>query len=159
MTDGTENDVAEILVQLSRNAEAATALITVAAIDKWLEKLLRTRMREISKRVAERIFGSNGPLYEVAPKADMAYALELIDEATLQNLRVLRDIRNVFAHTAEQIHFTSAEISSLCQKLPSWKSGGDDHALFMTVAADCARAIENKIQQITLEKKPGTDAS
>jgi DNA-binding MltR family transcriptional regulator len=101
MTDRTENDVVELLVQLSRNAEAATALITVAAIDKWLEELLRTRMREISKRVAKRIFGSNGPVYEVAPKADMAYALELIGEATLENLRVLREIRNVFAHTAE----------------------------------------------------------
>jgi hypothetical protein len=67
-TTEPEIDVAEALFQLSRNAEAATALITVAAIDEWLKQLLLARMRKISNNVASRIFDSSGPLYEVAPK-------------------------------------------------------------------------------------------
>jgi DNA-binding MltR family transcriptional regulator len=152
-------DLGEALRQLSENAEAGTALVTVAAIDKWLQELLLARMQKISNTVASRIFGSIGPLYEVAPKADMAYAFGLIDEATLANLRVLRDIRNEFAHTTEQIHFSTDVISSLCKKFSSWTQDSDNHSLFMAVAADCVRAIDAKIQQIKCEKAGKPDAS
>ncbi len=45
MTDLTpEPELGELIIQLSKNAEAGFALITTAVIDEWLQKLLLTKI-------------------------------------------------------------------------------------------------------------------
>ena len=48
--------------ELTRSTEAGIALVTVAVVDEWLQRLLLAAMRPISDTVAKRIFG-NGPLF------------------------------------------------------------------------------------------------
>lgn len=152
MTKDPEIDIREAFLQLSKNAEAGFALVTVAVVDQWLQKLLLTKMEKISNTVAGRIFESFGPLYEIAPKADMAFALGLIDDTMLSDFRVLRDIRNKFAHADAIIYFSSEEIALLCQKLSGWKKGADNHHLFNEIATELVQKIDAKTQEITFAK-------
>jgi len=75
----------------------------------------------------------------------------LIDDQIYSNLRLLKDIRNAFAHTQELIHFETEEIIKLCQKLPGWKKGTDNHSLFITISKECVRTIDAKMQAIIFE--------
>jgi hypothetical protein len=144
-------DLGELIAQLSKNAEAGTALVTVAVIDEWLQKLLLAAMRRLSNTEAEKMFGANRFLYDVAPKADIAYAFRLLDEETYRNLRAVKAVRDLFAHTSEQIHFNSPEIIRACQALPGFKKGIDTHALFIEVSHQVVRAIDAKTNQLIFE--------
>ena len=75
----------EMVSQLMRNSQASIALLTLAIVDEWLQKLLLHKMRELSNTVAARIFDGNGPLHDLASKIDVAYAFELIDGDTLKS--------------------------------------------------------------------------
>ena len=136
-----EPTLSEMISQLMRNSQASVALVTLAIIDEWLQKLLLHKMRKLSNTVAARIFDSNGPLHELALKIDIAYAFELIDDDTLKSLRALKDLRNRFAHTQAALHFDSPDIDKLCQKLPGWKRGTDNQKLFDAVAMECIKKI------------------
>ena len=137
--------------ELTRSTEAGIALVTVAVVDEWLQRLLLAAMRPISDTVAKRIFG-NGPLSDVAPKADVAYAFSLIDERTLTRLRVLKSIRNIFAHTTEPLNFTSPEIVNECRGLPGWEKGADAKKLFDSTAVECIKAIDSKTEKLIFEQ-------
>lgn len=152
-------DLAERISELSKNAQAGVALVTAAVLDEWLQKLLLTAMRDISSTVADRIFGSFRPLYELAPKADIAFALSLIDDETLAILRIIRDIRNVFAHTRVVINFDSDEIAKLCRKFPDWKAGSSNLELFNHASVTCAVRIDTKTNQLIFDQATPSDAS
>jgi DNA-binding MltR family transcriptional regulator len=144
-----EVDLVKVINDLNKNAEAGVVLVTIATVDEWLEKLLLAGMREgLSNEVVKRIFGSYGPLYEFASKVDIAYALDLIDMETLDSLRVLKDIRNAFAHTRELLHFESERISKLCQKLPGWKQGTNNRELFDRIAVECLKKIDAATEKL-----------
>jgi DNA-binding MltR family transcriptional regulator len=105
-------------------------------------------MGEIPNKVSDRLFGSYGPLYELSPKADIAYAFGLIDSRTLADLRTVRDIRNIFAHAADSLHFKSQDILGKCRKLSQWKDGTDGHEVFDKTIIYCISKISTKIQGI-----------
>jgi hypothetical protein len=142
------NEVVKAINDLSRNAEAGTALVTVAVIDEWLLNLLLAAMRQLPRSIAERIFGSNRPLYDIAPKADIAFAFNLIDEQTLNNLRSVKKVRDLFAHTRDLIHFNSPDVIEACQALPGFKKGADCREQFDAVAVEVVKAIDGKIQEL-----------
>jgi hypothetical protein len=145
-----EIDLAEHIKLLQDNVASASALVTVAIVNDWLLQLLLASMCPLSNKQSERMFGSYGPLYEVAPKADMAYAFRLIDADTLAALRALNAIRNYFAHTRDMENFTTPEVINLCRSLPGWKEGCDAHVLFEDVAVDCVRKIDAKMTKIAI---------
>jgi DNA-binding MltR family transcriptional regulator len=148
MADADDAKLEDLVAQLTRNADAGTALVTVAVIDEWLQKLLLTAMRPLSNTVAERMFESGRPLYDVAPKADIAYAFKLIEDETLSNLRTLKKIRDLFAHTRQTISFSSPEIVQACRALPGFTKDANLRLLFALTAAQVIKAIDFKTQEL-----------
>src|ERR1043165_5148301 len=107
MSETLKPDLAEIMLELAKNTQAGSALVTTAVLDQALQKLLLAAMRPLSNNVAETILGDYAPLYEIAPKTDIAYAFELIDEQTYASLKAVIKIRNKFAHTDKPLSFES----------------------------------------------------
>jgi hypothetical protein len=159
MTDPDDRSLEDIIAELSKNSEAGVALVTVAVIDEWLLNLLLAAMRPLSNKVLERIFGAGRALYDVAPKADMAYAFSLIDEETLKKLRALKEVRDLFAHTRDSIHFRSPDVVQACQALPGFKKDADALTLFGAVAVEVVKAIDAKTQQLIFDYATRDDAS
>jgi hypothetical protein len=141
------NEVAKSIKTLSRNAEVGGALVTVAIIDEALHKLLRMAMRpSLSNAIEKRIFSR--PLYDIAPKADIAFAFNLIDEQTLTNIRSVKEIRDLFAHTRDPIHFNTQKVVKACKPLPGFKKGANCRELFNAAAVEAVRAIDQKTQEL-----------
>lgn len=147
----------DIVQHLIRNTEAGHVLVSAAIIDEWLQKLLLTAMRDLSEKVSERIFGSYGPLYELSPKADIAYAFGLIDNETLAILRTIRDIRNDFAHTRELLNLQSPEMVKRCQALPGWRKGSDAKELFDATVTKCLETMDGKTQELLFKHATAPD--
>jgi hypothetical protein len=73
--------------------------------------------------VHERLFRTNGPLGSLSSRMALAYSIHLIGKRTLDDLDILRDIRNKFAHfmTLESfkatMRFESPWVAKECNKL------------------------------------------
>jgi DNA-binding MltR family transcriptional regulator len=107
--------------ELSRVQQEALIVLTSAALlDRELMKLLLTRMRTLSDNRAKRIF--EGPLGRFAAKVDVAYAFELIDDELHQDLTVIRNIRNEFAHSVTDISFASPEVMNHMRGFKGWNT-------------------------------------
>jgi hypothetical protein len=144
-------DLVAHIAELTRNTEAGAALATAALLDQYLMTLLMAGMRTMSNGPLERMFGSYGPLYELGPKADIAFAFNLIDDATLASIRAIQAIRNEFAHSKRVLNFESPDILAKCQALPGFKKGVNGYELYYSVAADCIRALDAKEQKLIYE--------
>jgi DNA-binding MltR family transcriptional regulator len=110
---------------LRDETERGCVLVSVAFIDESLELLLRghfklgqpvektamsSQTRE--KNVINPLFAASGPLSSFWSKTQLCFALNLIPEWVHHDLEVIRKIRNVFAHSYEQVSFESQEVAT-----------------------------------------------
>jgi hypothetical protein len=114
---------ADLIGILNRQTEAGSALVVAGLVEDWLEKLLLAAGRELSKDSVKRIFG--GPLKYFKPKIEIAYMFNLIDQPVRDDLRLIADIRNAFAHTTRFVYFGSDHIAKHCRDLSGWREATD----------------------------------
>jgi len=122
-------DIGPLIAELSTKSQAWTVLVSAAAVDDRLQKLLLGKMRTMSNEHAKRIF--NGPLARFGPKIDVAYAFELIDDDLHNDLMVIKDIRNEFAHPQREAleRFATSEGFELARVFVEVETGKGADAL------------------------------
>jgi DNA-binding MltR family transcriptional regulator len=69
----------------------------------------------------ERLF-EVGPLSSFDARINLAYAFRLISKAHRDDLRLVKEIRNRFAHSPQLIDLQGADIQVMIQKLSMYKS-------------------------------------
>jgi hypothetical protein len=122
-------------------------LVSAAVLEDRLQRLLLMKMRNLSNTKAKRIF--EGPLESFAGKADVAYAFELIDEDVYEDLKVIKDIRNEFAHSIAAVSFTSPEILEHVKKFRGWNTDvSDTFSFFNARVMSCLARIDQKVEKI-----------
>ena len=63
------------------------------------------------------LYADDGPLATFARKSALAYALRIVGPVTRENLRIIRHIRNAFAHARIPIEFSTPEVAVMCDDL------------------------------------------
>ncbi len=91
------------------------ALVGAAAVEQALEHAIRTHF-VIPPDAAARMF-SDGPLNNFAAKIKMGFALGVYDQRVKDELDMVRNIRNTFAHSQARLTFESPEIVAGCDAL------------------------------------------
>jgi DNA-binding MltR family transcriptional regulator len=98
-------------------SHAGHALLSAAILDQELRTAILKKMRPgLSNKKQERIFEGFGPLSEFAAKIELAYALDQIDDDIYGKLRIIKEIRDKFAHLPKECTFFSGEIRAIIQK-------------------------------------------
>ena len=150
---------ADLIGILNRQTEAGNALVVAGLVEDWLAKLLLAAGRELSKELVKRIFG--GPLKYFKPKIEIAYMFNLIDQPVRDDLRLIADIRNDFAHTTWFVYFGSDHIAKHCRHLSGWREGTDNQECYRTTALDCINLIKKKMDILiyanALREEPTVD--
>jgi hypothetical protein len=155
MTDNADVNVLAIdllatISDLAKQAQSGKALIYAGIVEDWLQKLLIHHMRPLSNTMLQRLFEGYGPVSSFSGRADIAFAFDLISEEVFQDLRIIKDIRNQFAHTVDPVHFDSKEIVESCRRFTSWREGVDNEHLFYERAAWCAMQMQHRIEKSLL---------
>jgi DNA-binding MltR family transcriptional regulator len=78
-------------------------ITTVSFLDAGLERLIKTRMRRLSTRDDDTLFGALGVISGFSAKIRLAYGFGIIGPMTRHDLSVINEIRNVFAHSPHPI--------------------------------------------------------
>lgn len=94
---------------LNQESDRGSVLMAAAFIEDKIAQLIESFLVD-NKRVRERMLKGNGALTTFSSKIDMAYLLGLIPENVLNDLHILRKIRNEFAHNASTISFETPSI-------------------------------------------------
>jgi DNA-binding MltR family transcriptional regulator len=135
------------LAELAKRGEPAHVLLTCAIIEEELERLLLSVMRPMSNSSAKKLF--NGPLSSFGAKAYLAYALKLIEEDTLCDLKAIKDIRNAFAHTSSRLEFNSPAVLDLFKRFNGWRPKGVEVKDFFFERAESAvNTLSSKIDEL-----------
>lgn len=96
-------------------------LLSVNYLDELLRTILNTRLKE--SKVTENILNpSSGFLGTFSARIDMTYCLGMLDKKVYNDLRVIAQIRNIFAHSFESISFDSPEVVKLLNQFQWYDS-------------------------------------
>jgi DNA-binding MltR family transcriptional regulator len=156
--DKDPRSVSELDKVFLRHMEAGNVLVVSGQIEDLLEKLLLTKGRSLSNKLAKRIFTGMGPLHSLSGKIEIAYLFELIDKPTFDDLLLIKDIRNRFAHTTNYVYFSTEAVTDKCKALSTWKSGEDPENAFYLCTLSMIDLLKGKMDALmyakALEEEP-----
>ena len=104
---------------LNNESDLACVVIGAAFLDAALASLLGQKL--IDSSVSRKLLDTNGALGSFATRADVAYCLGLISKTLYQDIGLVAQIRNRFAHHHLQLSFRDDTVRSLCDTLTQWR--------------------------------------
>ena len=118
LTSG-KDDKDNVLSEVGGTNDRTTCLILSSMIERQLEQLLFERIRfgsPIDSSWKPKIFSRDGALSTFFGNIGLARTLRVIDVQTYRDLDRLRQIRNVFAHSALPVNFQTKKIATELRK-------------------------------------------
>ena len=122
MREVDRSDFAAFLKEFQDETDRGAALVGAALLDQKLADTLRAFM--VDHRVSRDLFETTRPLGTFAARIKTAFALGLVDVHEMQEMELIRKVRNEFAHSLHGTTFSEPEIAKLCDRLKSDLPGG-----------------------------------
>jgi len=101
--------------QYDGESDRASAILASSFLDNCLENFLKEKLAD--HKIKDNLFKGYGPLSSFSARTDIALLLGLIPEHIYQDLKIIRKIRNEFAHSTEQISFSKGKIKDFVSNL------------------------------------------
>jgi hypothetical protein len=97
--------------------DRGACLLIVAQLENELEAAISSALPKMESDMRREMFGQDGPLATFSRKITMAVALRIIGPKTRDNFRIIRHVRNAFAHAKIPISFETDEVADACGEL------------------------------------------
>ena len=97
--------------------DRSLCLLLTAMLENELDTAIDHWIGEQTTELRKHLYEHDGPLGNLSRKITMAAALELIGPVSHENLRLIRHVRNAFAHAKAPITFKTNEVSTVCADL------------------------------------------
>jgi hypothetical protein len=92
-------------------------LLLAAMLENELDRAIDHWLGELSEKIRHDMYDRDGPLGNFSRKITLASALEIIGPTSQENFRLVRNIRNAFAHAKVPLTFKTTEVSAVCADL------------------------------------------
>jgi DNA-binding MltR family transcriptional regulator len=106
---------------LNEGSDLACVLIGASYLDNLTANLVTQRFVKTS--IAAKLLRPTGPLGPFGTRLDLAYCLGIINKDCYQDLQLVCEIRNQFAHSHTTLDFGDSMVSAACAKLKAWRQG------------------------------------
>jgi DNA-binding MltR family transcriptional regulator len=110
-TKSLPEDAAPIIDELRKQTDRGAAIIAATFLDNLLQIALERRFLHLSKDQHKALFGRMAPLSTFSAKIEIAYAAGLFGKSAYNNIQMIRNVRNKFAHKLERLHFDHPQIA------------------------------------------------
>ena len=110
-----------IAAEIDDAPDRICAILGLAYLDEKLTMALEGQLVK-DKSTAKKLFRPNGPIGAFGTKAELGYMLGLYSVAVRDDLLVLAEIRNMFAHFTKLIDFGSRDIYKRCEALDGFRN-------------------------------------
>lgn len=102
--------------ELTKESARGCALLAASHIDFLLEEAMKSKLVGTNKQL-KALFDFNGPLGTFSSRILLSYSMGLISKSYVNDLQIIRKIRNEFGHSPSIIDFNNLKISALCNSL------------------------------------------
>lgn len=129
---------------LLTESDRGCALMASAYLDELLKRHLQHYL-VLTSELKKTMFNFNGSLGTFSSRINMSYAIGKLPRSYQKDLHRIRDIRNIFAHSAEPMAFDTLAISKICAKLichPHPKTK-EPRQIFITVTMGIMGFLDN----------------
>ena len=114
----TSAEVPEMEREFYGDFDRAVVILQAAAVEIMLEEAIKALMIHRSSRdLSKEVFGFDRPIGTFSAKILIAYALGVFGRKTEHDLRLIRELRNGFAHVRKALGFSVPEIAAICANL------------------------------------------
>lgn len=110
---------------LNEEIDLAVALIGTSFLSACLEKIIFLSFSNRGSTATEILDPNKGCLGSFVNRARLLYCLGHIGKPRFQDLEIIGQIRNRFAHEHLQVTFEDPKVAAFCKRLkvPDWSSG------------------------------------
>jgi DNA-binding MltR family transcriptional regulator len=112
---GLSADIARFVEDFQKETDRGAALAAAAFLDDVLTAMLCAAFIDDPK-TATRLLEYPGPISTFGARADLAYAMGLLGPKMHADLKVIREIRNHFAHSHSPVTFDDPAVEGLCRR-------------------------------------------
>ncbi|PYS20758.1 MAG: hypothetical protein DMF72_20090 [Acidobacteria bacterium] len=109
-------DFQGFLDEFQKETDRSTAIIGAAFLDEHLKQLLANFMVDDSNEVKQ-LLSQESPLGSFGARIRAAYCLGLISRQYFESLKLIKDVRNAFAHQLHGLTFENKDVADACKKL------------------------------------------
>jgi DNA-binding MltR family transcriptional regulator len=114
--------------EIFNTSDRVTAVMLGPYVETALDRLLTSRMRpNLSKIERDQLFGFEGAVGTFSAKIIIAYAMNIIGPITYSDLKLIKELRNQFAHSRIAFDFPTPEVVAVCNelKIPKLRDNSD----------------------------------
>lgn len=130
--------------------DRSTAIVLGAGLEAEIEDELKRRMVDLEVADIEGLFGEGSPLGDFAAKIKIGFAFGVFGPRTRNDLNLIRQIRNAFAHARRPITFTTPEIAKTCSRLETPDRFPNEFPLIAPHASEMRRRFELSAHMLSL---------
>jgi DNA-binding MltR family transcriptional regulator len=105
--------------------QTTTVVTSVSILEEVLEATLLSRMPAIDKKMHTRLFKGYGPLSSMAAKTDICFVLGVLSKSDYDDLNIIRQVRNIFAHSSQAMGFETSSIADLVSRMKKTRKRSD----------------------------------
>jgi DNA-binding MltR family transcriptional regulator len=105
--------------ELQSESDRSAAIIGAAFIDEHLKQLLTNHLVDDEKEAAL-FLSSESPLGSFGARIRAAYCMGLVSKEYFEALKIIKDIRNAFAHQLHGRSFNDNDIEEACKRLQAF---------------------------------------
>jgi len=115
----------QLYTEVDKESDRGLALVAADYLSNLLEALLRQVFVDDgtanTKEVLDDLFRESGALGSFDIKIRLAYLMGLIGRDTYHALGLIREIRNIAAHSVEPFSLDSPGVRQKCEQLTAWE--------------------------------------
>jgi DNA-binding MltR family transcriptional regulator len=115
------NQLNKTFDEVFKQTDRASAIVSSALLEELLERLLLAHLVD-HVSVKRDLFEGIAPLSTMSAKINLAYYLGLLNQNEFDDLKLIKKIRNDFAHSFEGINFETPRIKDKCLLFKTLKS-------------------------------------
>lgn len=118
--------------EIFKQTDRASAIVSSAILEEILERMLISFFVN-HDTIKKDLFDGTAPISTFSAKINIVYHLGLIDINEYRDLKIVKDIRNDFAHSFEHINFETQRIKDKCNNLKTLVNTNPPKALMDSV--------------------------
>ena len=111
----TREELHAITAEIQGSSDRACALVWGALVEDALRRAITLCLDRLNEAEADDFFGENGPAGTFSNKIKIGYALKIYARQAKDDLNIIREIRNAFAHSQIPLSFKDQEITDICE--------------------------------------------
>lgn len=98
-------------------SDRAAVVTVVALLEGALKVYLATKFIMHEQEGQNDLFGPGGPIRDFSAKIKAGFALGLFGPLTREDLHIIREVRNSFAHSMVPISFENDDVKNVCSRI------------------------------------------